>query len=216
MGAGRGKLEALIGTFPGRVRPVLESLRAQAGKLDSEQCCSLMERMEMDRERLMQRLLPLARAYARAPVSRFRVGAVAAAESGSPERFELYLGANMEFAGQSPETAVHAEQAALAHAWHQGARGIRSLAVSALPCGCCRQFLQELAGAPGLKVMVAPPGREPVCFSLDALLPRAFGPRDLGQSGGVMAPGEGTAHLELARPVDDGLVRGFQIGLIEY
>ena len=59
----------------------------------------------------------------------------------------LYFGANYEFPGQALSFTVHAEQAATMHAISFGETGIDLLAVSAAPCGYCRQFLNELTTA---------------------------------------------------------------------
>lgn len=42
---------------------------------------------------------------------------------------------------------VHAEQFVMANAWAHRERGIKRLAVSAAPCGHCRQFYAELPSA---------------------------------------------------------------------
>jgi cytidine deaminase len=122
-------------------------------------------------------LLPAAAAFARAPVSNYRVGAVARGLSG-----ELYFGANLEFAGCPIGFTVHAEQSAIANAWMSGERGVSALAVSSAPCGHCRQFLNELATAADLKILI--PGLE--ARRLHDLLPDAFGPQHLGVSVGLM------------------------------
>lgn len=126
--------------------------------------------------RLMQALLPDAAALARPPVSDFRVGAVARGSSGA-----LYLGANVEFAGEALSCTIHAEQSAVANAWMHGETGIDVVATSAAPCGYCRQFLNELVTAQILRVLT--PGREQL---LSELLPGSFGPRDLGIDGGLL------------------------------
>ena len=56
----------------------------------------------------MESLLPWAVAFAGAPVSRFRVGAVALGRSGA-----LYAGANLELTALPLAASVHAEQAAV-------------------------------------------------------------------------------------------------------
>lgn len=121
-------------------------------------------------------LLPDAARFAKPPISNFFVGAVARGLSGS-----LYFGANVEIAGEALSFTVHAEQSAVANAWMHGERGIDLIAVTAAPCGYCRQFLNELATAERLTIAM-PGGTRP----LAELLPSAFGPRDLGIDGGLL------------------------------
>lgn len=135
-------------------------------------------------------LLPLAARYARPPVSGFRVGAVALGLSGA-----VYVGANIEFPGQPLSATVHAEQSVVANAWMHGERGLSTLAVSAAPCGHCRQFLNELASPPAILL----PGRPPA--PLSACLPDAFGPHDLGIAGGLMEPADHGLSIESADPL---------------
>jgi cytidine deaminase len=128
----------------------------------------------------MDDLLAAARALAVAPISGFAVGAVALGSTGA-----RYLGANLEFPGLPLSASVHAEQAAVANAWHHGETGVTALAVTAAPCGYCRQFLNELVDADRLGIAIG--GATPPT-TLAALLPSAFGPRDLGVSAGLMQP----------------------------
>jgi cytidine deaminase len=123
-------------------------------------------------------LLPQAAAFARPPISNFRVGAIARGTSG-----KLYFGTNLEFAGEALSFTVHAEQSAVVNAWMSGEAGIDVVATSAAPCGYCRQFLNELVTARELLV-VMPNGSRP----LSELLPGSFGPRDLGIDGGLLQP----------------------------
>jgi len=123
-------------------------------------------------------LLPEAAAFAKPPVSNFRVGAVARGSSG-----KLYLGTNLEFAGEALTYTVHAEQSAVVNAWMSGETGIDVVATSAPPCGYCRQFLNELVTAPDLLVVMPTESRP-----LRELLPSSFGPRDLGIAGGLLEP----------------------------
>jgi len=119
-----------------------------------------------------------AQSYARPAVSGFRVGAVVRGTSGT-----IYLGANIEFRGESLGQTVHAEQAALSNAFMHDEPGIEAIAVSAAPCGHCRQFLYEFAGGRDIEILV--PG-EPA-ITLSALLPRPFGPSDLNVTGGPLS-----------------------------
>jgi cytidine deaminase len=128
-------------------------------------------------EQLMIKLLPVAQQFAVVPISKYRVGAVSRGVSNS-----LYLGANMEFAGEALSFCTHGEQAATVNAWAHGEEGISALAITDPPCGYCRQFLFELTTSSVLEILL--PGRSPA--RLESLLPLAFGPRDLGLRGGMM------------------------------
>ncbi len=129
-------------------------------------------------QEVMRRLLPVASGYALAPISDFHVGAIAQGASGA-----LYLGANLEIRHSALGFAVHAEQSAINNAVLHGERTITRLAVTAAPCGHCRQFMNELDTASELEIIV----RDEPPVSLSRLLPRAFSPRDLGLARGLLA-----------------------------
>jgi len=118
----------------------------------------------------MLELLAQAQSYARPALTKFRVGAVVRGTSGA-----IYMGANIEFAGASLSQTVHAEQAALANAFMHDESGIEAIAVSAPPCGHCRQFLYEFAEGRDIDILLP----EQPAIGLSALLPRPFGPADL-------------------------------------
>lgn len=120
---------------------------------------------------LMVELLPVAQLYARPPISGYRVGAVVRGASGS-----LYFGANLEVPGEMLGFSVHGEQSAVANAYLHEESGLTALAVTAAPCGHCRQFLNELANAGELEVILK--GSAPARLGL--LLPASFGPDKLG------------------------------------
>jgi cytidine deaminase len=128
---------------------------------------------------LMLGLVPMAQKHAIPPISNFFVGAIALGESGA-----LYFGANYEFPGQALSFTVHAEQAVVTEALGYDERGIRMLAVSAPPCGYCRQFLNELTTAAELQILLP----DKPAARLTDLLPNAFGPSDLGIASGLMSP----------------------------
>jgi len=119
-----------------------------------------------------------AETYARPGLTGFRVGAVIRGTSGA-----LYLGANIEFPGESLGQTVHAEQAALSNAFMHDETGIEAIAVSAPPCGHCRQFLYEFAEGTDIDVLL--PGQD--ATGLSVLLPQPFGPRDLKVSEGPLS-----------------------------
>ncbi len=202
------QFEQVLRAFPDSARDHLRAVPGNAGKLASGQCKALLEMMGIAVEDLMVRLLPLAKLYAVTPISRFKVGAVAnaLAKEGGNE-YDLYLGANIEFTAQALSQTVHAEQVATMNAWQQGAEQVRSVAVSAAPCGYCRQFLYEFQGSDSL--MIITPAKGPRGFRatrLTELLPEAFGPRDLKKEAGLMAPSETGRDLTLTGVSEDTLV----------
>jgi cytidine deaminase len=146
-----------------------------------------------DLQKQLAELLPQAAAFARPPISNFRVGAVARGTSG-----KLYFGTNVEFAGEALPFTVHAEQSAVVNAWMNSETGVDVVATSAAPCGYCRQFLNELVTASDLTIVM--PGQ--MC-ALSTLLPSSFGPRDLGVGGGLLQQED---H-QLAIDEDDDLAR---------
>ncbi len=108
----------------------------------------------------------------------------------------LTLGANMEFEHLALNMTIHAEQVVVTNAWHHGARRIRSIAVSELPCGHCRQFLQELCGSTDLMIL-KPVGEGNAYHAkrLSEIFPAAFSPMDLGNDRGFMAAPQKIRHL---------------------
>lgn len=68
----------------------------------------------------------------------------------------LYVGVNLEFAQLPVNNSVHAEQFLVVNAVHHGERAITKMAVSAAPCGHCRQFYSELCCAVSLGACAEP------------------------------------------------------------
>ncbi|MCB8879662.1 cytidine deaminase [Acidisoma cellulosilytica] len=133
-----------------------------------------------DTDALMLALLPLAQNLARPPISNFRVGAVGlTAETG-----DVIFGANVEFPGAGSGDTIHAEQFLFTRAYHRGVTLTR-IAVSARPCGHCRQFMNEFSGNESLLILDPGGDRQ----SLSELLPFRFGPADLGEA--PAGPGRG-------------------------
>lgn len=116
----------------------------------------------------------LAAQAAYAPYSKFRVGAAVLGSSG-----KIYRGANVENACYGLGTC--AERVALAVARVAGESDLTAIAIACidasadgpvqgkLPCGACRQWIQELA--PNARIFIA--GRTE-SFSVEDLLPFAF------------------------------------------
>jgi len=131
-------------------------------------------------EALMLALLPRAKALARPVISEFQVGAVGrSAETGA-----LILGANVEFLGAPASDTIHAEQFLFSRAHHRGT-SLDLVAVSARPCGHCRQFMAEFAGRDRLTIL-DPSGDR---LTLAEMLPWSFTPADLGEAGVTTVPG---------------------------
>ncbi|KAI8466838.1 MAG: cytidine and deoxycytidylate deaminase zinc-binding region-domain-containing protein [Monoraphidium minutum] len=128
---------------------------------------------------LLSLLEPAAR-LARPPISNYHVGAVGLAPSG-----RVYLGANLEFPGAPLSQSVHAEQFLMASLLLAREAGLDTLAISAAPCGHCRQFYSELACADSVRFLFgshdAPHEAEE--YTLADLLPARFGPIDLIEPG---------------------------------
>lgn len=128
-----------------------------------------------------QRLLETARDYATrayVPYSEFPVGAALLCEDG-----EIIGGVNIENA--SYPLTMCGERAAVCSAMSAGHRTIYAVAVSApkavltTPCGACRQVLNEFKPEDGEMLVLLDNNGEWEETTLSALLPSAFGPRDL-------------------------------------
>lgn len=129
---------------------------------------------------------------AHAPYSRFAVGAALRLTDGT-----ILTGSNVENASYG--LSLCAETVAIAAAHAQGRlRDIAAIAVAGggmgetaggqiiTPCGRCRQILkeaQDMASRPLTILCAAPAGDAMLRLTLDALLPHAFGPADLGIAG---------------------------------
>jgi cytidine deaminase len=131
-------------------------------------------------ERLMD-AARLAADTAYAPYSNFPVGAAVLTADGT-----IVTGCNVENASY-PLTNC-AERVAIGTAVAAGAREIQAIAVYAprmeavTPCGACRQVINEFKPATEELWMIfdTSEGLELVPFS--EILPRAFGPRDVGNA----------------------------------
>jgi cytidine deaminase len=189
-----------INRFPQNARAEIDSIWDNRGLLSADAVARLgIPQAEIGT--LMMQLLPVAQQYAVVPVSHYPVGAVAAGMSVAGTGWcSLYLGANFEFSNAALSFTTHAEQAATNNAWLNGEPGLQSLAISAAPCGYCRQFLYELVTAQQLSILLPSDPKNPLAYSRTALttfLPDAFGPTDLGVKGGLMDPALDSHELTL-------------------
>eukprot|EP00889_Picochlorum_renovo_P007751 jgi/Picre1/34781/NNA_002247.t1 len=135
----------------------------------AERVAQLKEELGITSDELIKSLITPASALARPPISTFHVGAVGIGGSGN-----LYVGCNLEFANLPLYNSVHAEQFLLVNALHHRETRIEKLAISAAPCGHCRQFFSELNCADSIKFLFFNGS-----YSLGQLLPMRFKPTDL-------------------------------------
>jgi cytidine deaminase len=202
------QFQQILKTFPSAVQDRLQTIPQTGGMLSAEHCPAVLESLNISIDELMQRLLPIARLYSRTPISGFGVGAVAKARMPvHASDVALFLGANIEFPAQALTQTIHAEQSAIINAWLQGAKQIDTIAVTATPCGYCRQFLFELEGSQNLKVILHDQiGGKTMQHNLSDLLPAAFGPHELGSATGLMASPAQLADLNLKWSSNDPFV----------
>lgn len=117
-----------------------------------------------------------ARAYA--PYSKFFVGAAIRTSSG-----QIISGCNVENAAYPAGTC--AEAGAIAAMIAQGESKIAEIAIVGVksnpcyPCGACRQRIFEFSDTATRVHLRDGATGEAITHSIDALLPHAFGPRDL-------------------------------------
>ncbi|XP_078439207.1 cytidine deaminase 1-like [Wolffia australiana] len=142
--------------------------------IGAAEVAAMARRLGLTAAELLPTLVPTAQSLARPPISHFPVGAAGLGSTGA-----IFLGANLEFPGAPLNQSVHAEQFLVSNAAGHGETTITHVAVSAVPCGHCRQFLQELRRASDILVLITSDGPDAAYRPLSRLLPQPFGPRDL-------------------------------------
>lgn len=149
--------------------------------IEASEAESMAKKSGLTVVQLLPSLVKSAQALARVPISKFHVGAIGYGSSG-----RIFFGVNLEFPGLPLHYSVHAEQFLVTNLSIQSEPRLDYVAVSAAPCGHCRQFFQEIRGAQDIKILItsAEPGdnNDGSCgqFSpLLQLLPHRFGPGDL-------------------------------------
>lgn len=134
---------------------------------------------EMPSSAQLKKLRSVAKAAASqayAPYSNFAVGAAVLTASG-----KIYSGCNVENASYGLSNC--AERSAIFAAVAAGEKKLTCVAVYTptrtvtAPCGACRQVIHEFG--PEARVISFCAGGDEIDVSLGALLPGAFGPRDL-------------------------------------
>ncbi len=181
-------LDDTVNEFPEAARGLLRSALDGGGYFSAERTAQLAGVLDTSMGALMIELLPVAAALAVVPVSSYPVGAVAQGMRVPGTGWaSLYLGANFEFQGDALSFCVHGEQSAMSHAWERGESGLQALAISAAPCGYCRQFLWEVSTRETFDVLLKTKDGHSSA-ALAKFLPDAFGPEDLDIDGGLMDP----------------------------
>jgi cytidine deaminase len=168
--------------FPANAREMLAAIILAPGfrgVITAQEVKALAAKIPTSVDNTLLLLVPFAQCYAIVPVSNYQVGVIAQGQSGS-----AYFGANMEYEDTALSFTVHGEQSATTNAWLNGEQGLMNIAISAAPCGYCRQFLYEITTAATLEVLLL--GQPPVM--LTDLIPQAFGPNDLGVTAALMSP----------------------------
>ena len=120
--------------------------------------------------------------FAYTPYSRHKVGAALLASDGT-----IYGGCNIENAAYTPTNC--AERTAFFKAVSEGVRNFRAIAVVGgmdgvvtdycTPCGVCRQVMREFCDPLTFLVITAKSPEEYRVETLEAVLPRGFGPENL-------------------------------------
>jgi len=166
---------------------IKSQLKDSNGMLNFEFITKLKKECSASTDELLNSLLSLASNYAVAPISNFHVGAIAVGSTGC-----FYFGANLEFKNQALSLVLHGEQSAISNAWLHGETDITKLAINAAPCGYCRQFINELACAQNVEILL-----NGEVLDFNKFLPMSFGPKDLGNYLGLLIPRDNLdANLE--------------------
>lgn len=165
---------------------------------------------------LLPSLVKSAKALARPPISNYPVGAVGLGSSG-----RIFFGVNLEFPGLPLGHSVHAEQFLITNLSHNAEPSLKFLAVSSAPCGHCRQFFQELRGAPDVQILVTSSEDEKEnktnnnCNEKDQeftplshFLPHRFGPDDLLEKGAPLLLEPHLNGLSFCSDICNGNING--------
>lgn len=162
--------------------------------IQAEKVQVITQKLDLNIKAFLELLIPVAKSFAQPPISDYKVGIAAIGKSGN-----VYLGVNLEFPGVPLNEAVHGEQFLITNARNHNEAEIVAMALSAAPCGHCRQFMNEMGHSENLRIMTPHSDR-----TLSSLLPEAFGPQDLGLTGNLLTclgkrdPGQDTSLIAKA------------------
>lgn len=147
-----------------------EALGRASYRIDSSRREELEAALGLSTDALLRLLVGYIKPHARCAISRFQVGTAGLTGDG-----EIYLGVNLEYEAASLAQTVHAEQCLISWTRSNTVSPLVALAVSAPPCGHCRQFMREFDHEGRMRLLI---GDEPSAEAA-TLLPRAFTPLDL-------------------------------------
>ncbi len=153
------------------LKRLADALGRPTYRFDSGRREGLEAALGLSTDELLRLLVGYIKPEARCDISRFEVGTAGLTAAG-----EIFLGVNLEYEGASLGQTVHAEQCLVSWTRTCSASPLVALAVSAPPCGHCRQFLREFDHDGRIRLLI---GDEPAAEA-SSLLPRAFTPLDLG------------------------------------
>ncbi|EEF48094.1 cytidine deaminase 1 [Ricinus communis] len=153
--------------------------------IEASEAESMAQKAGLTLVELLPTLVKSAQSLARPPISDYYVGAVGLGSSG-----RIFFGANLEFPGLPLHQSVHAEQFLITNLFLNAESNLKYVAVSAAPCGHCRQFFQEIRDAPDIQILITGDsnntnnndqsnGDIKRFDTLSNLLPQRFGPYDL-------------------------------------
>ena len=153
--------------------------------IPAKDAVAIANNLGLSMDQLLITLLPLAKELSvpenyetgAPPISRYRVGV-----AGMTDKGDIYLGVNLEYPGLPLFSTIHGEQFLFINLFLHREKSLRALALSAEPCGHCRQWMTEALGLENLRILV--PGKNPT--TLGNLLPHSFGPANLGKAQGML------------------------------
>ncbi|KAJ4958000.1 hypothetical protein NE237_025111 [Protea cynaroides] len=150
--------------------------------IEAAEVKSMAKESGMSVLQLLPSLVKSAQKLARPPISNYHVGAVGLSSDG-----RIFFGGNIEFPGLPLHHSIHAEQFLVTNAAIRGDIQLKYIAVSAAPCGHCRQFLQEIRGASEIMILITSTengggdhqDNDDSFRPVSSFLPHRFGPYDL-------------------------------------
>jgi len=153
--------------------------------IPAKEAVAIAAQLGLNMDQLLMALVPLAKELSvplnyetgAPPISRYRVGVAGMSEEGN-----IYLGVNLEFPGLPLFSTIHGEQFLFTNMFFHREKSLHTLALSAEPCGHCRQWMTEALGLEKLRILV--PGK--AANTLGGLLPHSFGPANLGMDQGML------------------------------